>query len=114
MYSGQDEYNIKYVNERSANHHKIKGKNVILCEPNPTVSHYYKTFSSVPPFLFSWKYYLLMGKKKLLKSDEIRKYIYKIQTPLYTFTHTHTADPLRVVGRLKVIYVTNRKRYNSF
>lgn len=66
MYSGQDEHKISYVNERLASHHKIKGKNVILCEPNPIVSHYYKTFSFVPPFLFSWKYCLLMGKKAFI------------------------------------------------
>lgn len=44
---------------------KSREKNVILCEPNSIVSHYYKTFSSVSPFLFSWKYYLLMGEKLL-------------------------------------------------
>lgn len=45
---------------------KSREKNIILCEPNPVVSHYYKTFSSVPPFLFSWKYYQLMGKNAFI------------------------------------------------
>lgn len=83
MYPGQDEYNISYANEKLASHHKIKRKNVILCKPNPIVSHYYKTFNSVPPFLFSWKYYPLMVKKCFYKQMQSGNIFIKIYKNIY-------------------------------